>query len=142
MDVFELYQKARKIYEAIKDDYDRVGIRFENKDRAVGETCDWSRHNPYRDDERDFPDYESDEYAELPVLDGTSAWDLRLLDDDYFPGFGDTRRLTWIKPGNDVRNYVLAQHCYIIAGNDPGRHDDPDEGEILIRDAVVIAKLF
>lgn len=140
MNIHEMYKKVREIYEANKDEYYYIGLRFENKDREVGEECEWSKDNLGREDERDFPQYGTPEYNELPTLDGTSAWDLSRLSDWYYPGFGETR---WILDHDkECRRHFIAEHCYIIAGDKKGVHDCPDEGEILIRDAVVIAKLW
>jgi len=140
MNIHEMYAKVREIYEANKDEYYYIGIRFENKDREIGEECEWSKDNPDREDERDFPQYGTPEYDDLPTLDGTSVWDLSRLSERYYPGFGETR---WIfDHEQECQRYFLTDHCYIVAGNQPGNHDCPDDGEILIRDAVVIAKLW
>jgi len=139
MNLIEMYDLVKKVYEANENEYYYIGIRFEDKDREVGEECDWSRHNPDREDEREFPVYGSEEYDDLPTLDGTSAWDLSELSDSYYPGYGRPRNVDQSK---DCSRYFLANHCYVIAGNRQGSHDDPDNGEILIKDAVVIAKIF
>jgi len=96
-----------------------VGVRFEDLLRKVGDVCDNSRHNSDRDDSRDFPEYTDDAYAAMEVLDGTSSWN-------------------WQK--NLCGQYT--QHCYIIASNEIGCHDDPDDGEILLKSPVIMAKLF
>jgi len=140
MNIHEMYKKVREIYEANENKYFYIGIRFENKDREIGEELEWSKHNSDREDERDFPEYGTPEYDELPTLDGTSAWDLSLLSDRYYPGFGETRWIT--DHEKECKRYFLADHCYIVAGDKKGIHDDPDYGEILIRDAVVVAKLW
>jgi hypothetical protein len=140
MNIHEMYAKVREIYEANEEKYCYIGIRFENKDREIGEECEWSKDNPDREDERDFPEYGTPEYDELPTLDGTSAWDLSLLSDRFYPGFGETRWITDLD--KECSRYFLTNHCYIIAGDKRGRHDCPDDGEILIRDAVVIAQIF
>ena len=142
MNIHEMYAKVREIYEANEDKYYYIGIRFEDKDREIGEECEWSKHNPDREDERDFPKYGAPEYDELPTLDGTSAWDLSLLSEHWYPGFGDPHRMPWVTPDKDCERYFLTDHCYIVVGNEGGQHDCPDYGEILIRDAVVIAKLW
>lgn len=125
----QMKEMVTKIYEATSWDYDgdyyEVGIRFEDKEREIGEICENSRHNLDRDDERDFPEYGTDEYLEIFELDGTSAWDLRSFDD-------------WGRPED-----FMTKHCYIIAGNELTNTDDAlDDNEIVIKDAVVIAKIF
>jgi len=139
MNLIEMHAKVREIYEANEDRYYYIGIRFEDKDREIGEECEWSKHNPDREDEREFPAYGTDEYEDLPELDGTSAWDLSRISDSELPGYGR------IGKGDEDRvaeRMFGTYHCYIVAGNRIGRHDNPDPGEILIKDAVVIAKIF
>lgn len=139
MNIIQMYEKVKEIYEANEDKYYYIGLRFEDKDREIGEECEWSRHNPDREDEREFPEFGSEEYAEMEELDGTSAWDLAAMTTRYFPGFG---RPSEADPNKDCERYFFSDHCYIIASNNKGQHDDPDDGEILIQNAVVIAKIF
>lgn len=98
-----------------------VGVRFEELERKVGDICERSKHNPDRDDERDFPAYGSDEYDSLPTLDGTSTWDWGIS----FEG-----------------KYYDDMHCYIVMGEDFGSHDDPDAYERVLISPVVVVKLF
>lgn len=97
-----------------------VGIRFETLNREIGDVCQNSRHNPNRDDEREFPEYGTQEYSELEELEGTSAWELRV---------------------DITGSYFSDMHCYIIGG-DIGYHPEPDQGEILIENAIVLEKIF
>jgi hypothetical protein len=118
-------------------DFSFYGLRFEDKEREVGEVCGNSRHNFDREDEREFPEFGSDEYDEMTELDGTSAY--------YLPEDGSIPTYAYIgcyqKTDNDPL-MVSGEHCYIIGGDIEGSHDDPDRGEILICDAVVVEKLF
>lgn len=141
MNIVEMYEKVKEIYAANEDKYYYLGIRYEDKEREIGEECEWSRHNPDREDEREFPEYGTEEYEELEVLDGTSAWYLGDFSETrpYLPGFG---RLEGADLTKKCEQYFTTYHCYIVAGNQKGQHDDPDDGEILIKDAVVIAKIF
>lgn len=139
MTVLEMYEKVRQVYEQYKDQYFYLGLRFEDKDREIGEVCEWSKDNPDREDEREFPEYGTEEYGNLPLLDGTSSWDLELLeyDENYYPGWGNK------KPAEDDKvTRFFVNHAYIIGGNQLGHHDHPDYNEILIKDAVVLAKIF
>lgn len=105
--------------------YYHVGIRFEDKERQVGDCCECSRHNDSREDEREFPEYGTPEYAEMLELGGTSAWNLSTYDD-----WGESSQFG-------------AKHCYVIAGNYITNTDDGlDDGEIVIQDAVVVGKIF
>jgi hypothetical protein len=113
--------------------YEYIGVRFENKERQIGDICENSKHNPDRDDERDFPKFDSEEYAELPELIGTSAWDLR--DIKYL-----INRENWIDSNANWDYAREVSHCYIIAGNDLGNNNVTlDDCEICIVDAKVIA---
>lgn len=121
--MMNLKEACEKALEKYQDDYYYIGIRFEDKDRKIGETCEYSRHNTDREDEREFPEFGTAEYDEMFVLDGTSAWNLETYDD--FKG-----------PFNTY-------HCYIIAGNRITNRDDGlDDNEIVIENAVVLEKLF
>ncbi len=105
-----------------------AGIRFEEKEREVNEEItDFSKHNTDREDEREFPEFGTDEYEEMEELDGVSAWNLSDFD------FED-----------DQDRY--ASHCYLIASDDVivdiDGDLDLDHNEIIMQNAVVIAKLF
>lgn len=120
MNIQEVCEKALKKYEG---KYYYIGIRFEDKEREVGEICENSRHNIDREDEREFPKYGTSEYEEMFELDGTSAWNLEFYYD--FEGGFNT------------------YHCYIIAGNRITNKDDGlDDNEIVIENAVVLEKIF
>lgn len=125
----EMKEMVTKIYEANSWDHDgdyyEVGIRFEDKEREVGEICENSKNNYNREDERDFPEYGTAEYDEMEEFDGTSAWDLRNYDD-------------WGRPED-----FMTKYCYIIAGDNLTNQDDGlDYNEIVIENAKVIAKIF
>lgn len=141
MNIVEMYALCKKIYVDNEDKYYYIGLRFEDKEREIGEECEYSHHNPDREDERDFPVFGSDEYDDLEILDGTSAWNLITLEiDRHWPGWGRPPRD--IDFGKDCSREFLSDHCYVVAGKRQGNHDNPDDGEILIKDAVVIAKIF
>ena len=128
----EMIEIAKKVYTENEDDYTFIGIRFENKERKIGDVCEHSKNNSAREDERDFPEFGTEEYEEMPEFDGTSAWNL--ID---------------FKVNKDNENmdtdsfYIDEDHCYIIAGKYNCNADDGlDDGEIVIEDAKVIAKIF
>ncbi|QQE75236.1 hypothetical protein [Brevibacillus composti] len=139
MNIVEMYDLVKNIYEENEDKYTFIGLRFENKVREIGEVCERSRHNGDREDERDFPEYGTEEYEQMEELGGTSAWDMTPTGYGYHPGMHSLRRVDLSK---DCREFFLADHCYVIAGDYKGRHDCPDDGEIVIKDAVVIAQIF
>lgn len=122
------------------ESFDYYGLRFESAARQVGDICNNSKDNTERQDEREFPVYGTPEYNELPELDGASAWNinpdsklyLRSYANDYFGN---------CKPYSD-KEYSYMEHAYIIAGNGMGYHPNPDDNEVLIRNAKVIAVIF
>lgn len=108
-------------------DKDIVGVRFENVKREIGDVCNNSKHNPNREDERDFPDFGDEEYDQLPELDGSSAWEAYFfLRNDKF------------KEGQSFET----DHCYIVIGSVDNYHDDCDDGEVVIEEAEVYKILF
>jgi len=121
----EIKEKAMAVLEHYEDEYDLIGIRFEDKEREIGDICECSRHNEDREDEREFPEFGTEEYEEMKMFDGTSAWDLRDYED-------------W-----DDQGLFQTNHCYIIASDqDANKDDDLDHNEVVIVDAKVIAKIF
>ena len=129
MTAVEMKEMVTRIYEETSYDFDgnyyEVGIRFEDKEREVGEICENSKNNYDREDEREFPEYGTEEYDEMEEFDGTSAWDLRNFDD-------------W-----ENQSRYITKHCYIVAGNDLTNKDDGlDVNEIVIENAKVIARIF
>lgn len=107
-------------------DFENIGVRFENLQRRPGDVIyGASRHNPDRLDAREFPDFNSPEYLALPELDGISAWDL----DSY------------VKRTKAGSPYFSDQNIYVVGSNYRGVHNDPDAGEILLREPTVIARI-
>lgn len=123
----ELKQKINQALENIDQDEYICGIRFENKDREIGEICEWSKDNVDREDEREFPKYGSTEYNELPELEGSSAWDVEMWEELVLSGWSDT-------------SYFESQHIYVVG--DYTTTNGPDDGEILMKNAVVLAKII
>lgn len=144
----------REFYEAIKaacievenaEQYSFVGVRYENHTYQVGDTMMPSKHNPDRDDERDFPEYGSMEYDDLPDLPGTSAWHVYTSDFDYAKDIDPSKIYALQKPSHKDINDTMsgeALHAYVIAGNHEDTHSDADHGEIVIIDPVVIKVLY
>ena len=118
-----------KINKAIANgEYECYGIRYEDATREVGDEVGASRHNPDRDDEREFPEYNSSDYLGLPELDGASAWEI-------------DETGCWMESICGP-NDTLCNHAYIIGGDMNVTHDDADAGEVVIGDAVVVEVLF
>jgi hypothetical protein len=143
MNIVEMYDLCRKIYsenvrtaENWENGYEFIGLRFENKERQIGEICEYSRNNTDREDEREFPEYGTDEYFEMEELDGTSAWNME-SEETYKIGPFENRE-------DDCSRHFETDHCYVIAGNRLGHTSNTvlDNNEIVIKDAIVIAKIF
>lgn len=121
--MMNIEKQCKEALEKYQDDYHYIGIRFEDKEREIGEICENSRHNTDREDEREFPEFGTEEYNEMLELDGTSAWNLETYDD--FEGGFNT------------------YHCYIVAGNRLTNKDDGlDDNEIVIENAKVLERIF
>lgn len=134
MKVAEMKAIIEQHLEQLQEDYAYVGLRFEDKEREVGEECDWSRNNTDREDERDFPEYGTDEYFEIEEMDGTSAWD---LNNDF--------NFKWLFKDLEcgAEQTFIGNHAYIIVGKQHARGDYAlDDGEIVIRDATVAVKVY
>lgn len=100
---------VEEVIEELEDEYNFVGIRFEEKEYQEGEVIADSKHNPDREDEREFPDFNSEEYEELEELPGVS---------------------TWNKMSYSAKNWKVISkyysHVYIVVG-DNGWTDEVDD---------------
>ena len=124
----EIKEMLKVALEKYEDDYTYVGIRFEDKVRTIGEIIeDESADNRDREDEREFPEFGTEDYEECDTMGGISAWDLASFD-DYA----------------DQTSYV-ATHAYIIVSDSHAWMDSEmllDEGEIVLVDAEVMEIIF
>lgn len=118
-DKIKRIEEIKEVIESSINDYDYYGIRFEDKEYKIGDICFNSKSNTNREDERDFPEFGSEEYNELEELDGTCAWSLY-------------NRFTKWSGGTD--------HCYLIGGH--YAEDGEDLNELIIRDAEIIEIIF
>lgn len=135
MKVVEMKELVEELFAQIEeqDEYYVYGLRFEDKDRQVGEICENSRNNVDREDERDFPEFGTQEYAEMDEMDGTSAWNVE-------------SSLMQINENLNYNTSVFgSKHAYIIAGYDTGWEQNNgviDDGEVVIQEAVVLHKIY
>jgi hypothetical protein len=123
--------------------YPVVGIRYEEKKRSVGEICEDSKDNPDRDDSRDFPAYESDEYNELPSMGGTSAWliyheERQLVTPDYNDEDDIEDILDDLIWDNLPDGESDSEHIYIVGGKSGETREDYDVNEVVIKNAKVL----
>src|SRR5690625_1336501 len=141
----ELKMKLKELFEIIdqmKNDerlnnYWVAGIRFEDKERKEGDVIEEnSKHNLEREDERDFPEYGTDEYNDMFELDGVSAWDLDYAKEVLRPNLPSGME-------EDVRSQFIGKHCYIIAGDNTSNESDAlDYGEVVIVEPKVIKVVY
>lgn len=128
----ELLMKALHKYSYDYDgDYYYVGIRYEDKMRAVGDVCECSKHNA---GEREFPNYCTEEYEELDELNGTSAWHLE--------GYLESLDLAGSQTDLIESRFGHVKHAYIVVGSYTDTPIDADDGEIVIEDATVVKVIF
>lgn len=128
-----LESKFSEIYE--QDEFLVYGLRFEEKERRVGETCENSRNNIDREDERDFPEFGTEEYDEMEEMDGTSAWHPNSILAELKRENGD----------KDMSSFYYSKHAYIIGGQDVGWEQTNgivDDGETLVQNAQVLYVLY
>lgn len=139
MTVKEFFEKINNIKDELLDEYWAVGIRFEEKERQVGDIItDKSRHNNDREDERDFPEYGTDEYFEMQEFDGVSAWEIEGFERAITPSFQKEEFLN-----SSAKQAFMATHCYIIASDDVSNTDDDlDVGEVVLVDPIVKKVMF
>jgi hypothetical protein len=140
----EFFEKVKEACIKYENDYTYIGVRFEDKERTIGEICERSKHNPAREDDRDFPEYGTPEYDELPTLRGTSAW---LVYNGMWQWASDIKpeECRGLKPYRetlDDETKYMRKHAYVIAGNRENTHCDCDDNEIVIEDAVVIDIIY
>lgn len=144
MNAKEMIILVKKIYKEQswneEGNWDNVGLRFEDKNREIGDICEYSRNNVESEDRRDFANYGTEEYFELEEMDGTSSWDMGdKATYDFLMEYTDG------KEEKDCRELFDAKHCYVIASNSNSQtqlNGVIDYGELVIKDAVVIAKIF
>ena len=103
----QMWTKREEVINALKavmddDDFEflRIGVRFCQMDLKSGDEAPTSKRF-FAEDGRDFPEFGSDEYADLDELNGTSSYDIdffsrKISSSDYYP--------------------ALDGHLYIIAG--------------------------
>ncbi len=120
---------AQELLEKIKADgeYEYICFRFDDRDMQVGECFGNSKHNPDREDERDFPGYGTEDYENMIELDGTSCYDAEYFMRVYASGEMD---------------FFDETKCYLIASNEEGYHDYPDEGEMLLKNPIVLGRVL
>lgn len=127
------YDELKALVEQVEEEKDDgfgnivVGVRFDDKLYQVGDVLPNTKDNPDREDDREFPEFGTDEYNELPELDGTSAWEINAW---------------WLKGENFNAGEFFTDHAEIIYGEISDDDYAPDEGEILIADAKVAKILF
>lgn len=135
IDFIERLKKILEMEESGELDYYYVGVRFEDKQREIGEELPPSKYNDDREDERDFPDFNDEGYEDLPDAGGASAWGVEHALEE---------ALSIYTEGSLVSSNYGAKHCYIIVGDYEGHNLDHvlDHGEVVIKDAKVFEQLF
>lgn len=130
----EFYERVVELDEEYGDEY--IGVRWEDKERIVGEEVNNSRHNIDREDERDMPEYGTPEYEEAFELDGSSAFGLYSLIEMF-------KRDAQHTPEKPLKSFFQTYHCYLIIGDNYTNWDDGlDDGEVVIENAKVMEVFY
>lgn len=141
----EYFEKIKEIVEPIFSGetdcyYAYLGIRFENKERNVGEVItDFSKSNAGRYDLREFPEYGTFDYIAMDELDGVCAYQVyRNLGHRQY-GWDDI--INYNRLDDEINfNEVIGKHCYLLGCD---RYDcGEDLNEIIMEDAEVLAVIF
>jgi len=137
MTALEMYKKVEEVIEANENEFDCIGIRFENKERTIGEVIEeYSKSNVDREDEREFPEYGTDEYDSMEELDGVSAWNATDK-----CGWNPVHRGDKIENVTDIEKVLgTVDHCYILGCNSFSQGFD--DNEVVMSDAVVLDIIF
>src|SRR5690625_2901710 len=123
MTIREFFKVLKREAEELLEEGYIVGIRFEELERKAGDVItETSRHNLDREDERDFPEYGTEEYFELFEFDGVSAYDVESFERVVTPPFGKENFLE-----RDAQREFLESKAYIIYGDDTANEDDVSE---------------
>ena len=133
----EMYETIESLKKQYENEYYYIGLRFEDKEREVGDIItDRSRHNTDREDEREFPEFGTEEYEEMYELDGVSAWNIMNDNSEY--------RYRPDQAEEPARKGYIANHCYVIVSDYAASHSDLDldHNEIVLQNAEVVAKIF
>lgn len=128
----EFKSKVTELTDKYFFDFDLIGVRFEDKERVVGEIItDRSKSNIDREDDREFPEYGTEEYEEMEDLDGVSAWN---TENEY--GWGSS----YGSEDRDANKLFTSEHCYLLGSS---RGDSGEDcNEIIMDDAKVLEVLF
>lgn len=116
-------EELKDILDDLQWDHKAVGIRFEEKEYAVGDIISDSKHNPDRNDNREFPAFGNTEYDELPDFPGVSTWNTSTI--------------------NELEETIgWHSHCYVVIGDGSSWTDNVgdyvlDENELLIEEGRV-----
>lgn len=131
----DFYEKVQFLEETEHSE-DYIGVRWEDKERIVGEKVNNSRHNIDREDERDMPEYGTEEYEEMFEFDGSSALGLYSILEMFKH---DVKSM----PDKPLKELFQSYHCYLIIGDDYTNWDDGlDDGEVVIQNAEVMEVLY
>lgn len=98
---------------------DELGLRVERKEREAGDiTTDTSKHISDLGRDTPFPEFEDADYEDLEDLGGLSAY----------------KESEW----NDLPLNIDGKHGYLMFSSDQAQNNDPDEGEVLLVNPVVL----
>jgi hypothetical protein len=136
----EIIRAAIDYAKTLNEEDVEVAIRYDNKRVSLGEVLQPSKSNFNCEDLREFPDFESDEYASLEEMPGTSAYSVcnpSCEDLDNISSFTIDILLLAVG-GKDETPHM---HCSIVTGHDTNWSCE-DVGEICLSDCTVAKVLW
>jgi len=124
-----------------KLDCEMVGLRYDNKDVKVGDILGDSKANWERDEDRDFPEFGSEEYDNATDLDGTCCYSVCDGNDLYYADTEEEIDAIMAKAEKFISENSSFEHLSIVFG-DQGQGEVEDQGEVLIKDPEIAKVLY
>ena len=132
--ILEWIKNLEKDLETHYADYSYYGLRFDSRDLDVDDVLEPSKSNIDREDNREFPEYGTPEYDDLPELSGTCAYMIYDGDRESRYTFLDNV-LSFVDDDDDERKW------YILGSKDAAEDEAEDEDEIVMIDPIVLEVL-
>jgi len=131
--ILEWIENLEKDLESHYADYSYYGLRFDSRDLDIDDVLEPSKSNIDREDSRDFPEYGTPEYDDLPELSGTCAY--MIFDGDRESRYTFLDNVLSFVDDDDERKW------YILGSKDAAEDEAEDEDEIVMIDPIVLEVL-
>ena len=131
--ILEWIENLEKDLESHYADYSYYGLRFDSRDLDIDDVLEPSKSNIDREDSRDFPEYGTPEYDDLPELSGTCAY--MIFDGDRESRYTFLDNVLSFVDDDDERKW------YILGSKDAAEDEAEDEDEVVMIDPIVLEVL-